>query len=847
MKKLFSFLVILLFYSSVFAGVPDFLENWIFPENYQFESFKEVSPKDNSPFTQEIEDYVKKSLFTVSYDDENKGVLPPYFTEENLCDWGSSFDQVLENLVHNSKFYIYDDYLAEINTDQNANNTLDLYKKINIQRNDTSGILVSFLFPKKNGYKLTKVQVKYDGYEEKITLSPSDYFKKNKSDTWNNYSSLERNAIALSAVPSVKNFIGNSDFEISYQRSKSLDNWKGYLKNNFKISSKEDLYKTLDENPFPLNSDYMKKLKILEEYGSFSNILNSGDFYARDLCKIIYADEMEDKLGKHGIEAYDIAENIYVIRLCILCGYITKQEALILVEPYVNKALNDFVDYEDFISHCIAGYSFSGLFNNSFLLRVKKVFDNLYLLNMYVSPIPFGGTETETKQGLNYTDCWFEPSKDKSIYFTLDKNTKFSGIDSNVIRYDSLLHGTYPVKFFDNHYRKIWDSLPELEKYANAFSSNLFILNNDYPLDFECKSNFQNMDYNSRKILKDSWGITNYEELIDGFSTLQTAGHHGAYNKMKNLLEKYPEKSVLDISRIEGLSVLEVSRLYFVKNVQSELGSHGIEAWDEGRSITIMKWGVDAGYISKEEALSLIEPVVKKILSDYVMYDDYITHYIYGRAFYGLGALNYNDLIRNSKNADFEAGAYIPKYEIRFTCENIDAGHICLFPEYKPSDDALAWEKVLKAINNEPADSVFIDLEKRFPDQPGLVLAHLNFLLYENRNEEALNYIKKNLSLMNVLSSDNELYFTFNYYYLLVLNSLIMPADCLEYYESLPLNLKNNIYLYIQKTYANYLMANISDDPVDRNIYHYRLANDLKELKSRGVVDIEKLLQQFEF
>ncbi len=58
------------------------------------------------------------------------------------------------------------------------------------------------------------------------------------------------------------------------------------------------------------------------------------------------------------------------------------------------------------------------------------------------------------------------------------------------------------------------------------------------------------------------------------------------------------------------------------------LGSHGIEAWDEGREITILRWGMGAGYISYDEAIKLIEPVVERIKANYVSWEDFTAHYI---------------------------------------------------------------------------------------------------------------------------------------------------------------------------------------------------------------------------
>ncbi len=55
------------------------------------------------------------------------------------------------------------------------------------------------------------------------------------------------------------------------------------------------------------------------------------------------------------------------------------------------------------------------------------------------------------------------------------------------------------------------------------------------------------------------------------------------------------------------------------------LGSHGIEAWDQGRQITLLRWGMGAGYISYDEALELIKTIVESIKANYVSWTDFIS------------------------------------------------------------------------------------------------------------------------------------------------------------------------------------------------------------------------------
>ena len=94
-------------------------------------------------------------------------------------------------------------------------------------------------------------------------------------------------------------------------------------------------------------------------------------------------------------------------------------------------------------------------------------------------------------------------------------------------------------------FAQTWDQLSELEKYAVAFSSNLFEINKENHFDFSNESNGEE----GKEILKDSWGITDYRSLVDNFKTLEERGHSGAYDELVKLLDKHKKKSILEIAQ----------------------------------------------------------------------------------------------------------------------------------------------------------------------------------------------------------------------------------------------------------------------------------------------------------
>lgn len=117
------------------------------------------------------------------------------------------------------------------------------------------------------------------------------------------------------------------------------------------------------------------------------------------------------------------------------------------------------------------------------------------------------------------------------------------------------------LSFFGLVFAQTWEQLTDLEKYAVAFSSNLFELNQENHFDFSNKSNAEE----GKNILKDSWGITDYNSLVDNFKDLEASGHSGAYDALLELFNKHKKQTVLEISHTENLDVIQTTRLYYIK------------------------------------------------------------------------------------------------------------------------------------------------------------------------------------------------------------------------------------------------------------------------------------------
>ncbi len=319
--------------------------------------------------------------------------------------------------------------------------------------------------------------------------------------------------------------------------------------------------------------------------------------------------------------------------------------------------------------------------------------------------------------------------------------------------------------FFDTNYKRLWYSLPEAEKYAIAFSSNLFETNGQFHLDFGNHYEFGNTVGYGKKTLNQSCGINSYSSLMKMVNSLLEEGHSKAYNDLLDLLKKYPHKSVLKIAKKEHLDILSISRLYWVAEMKDKLGSHGIEAWDEGRVITWIRWSVGAGYISYDEAINLIVPIIDNIRQNYNSWDDYMAHYIAGRSFYSLSSSKYKNNMTESLAAVKTCRAYIPYETLTFHQFNVDKQHIMTVSDsqYTPSKEGLKWEEFRTLYAAKDSSYVLEDLiilEKKYPEYSDIVYGwHLALMIkYTKDKKEIYKYVKAHYKYFSKLPHDDPIY-----------------------------------------------------------------------------------------
>lgn len=435
--------------------------------------------------------------------------------------------------------------------------------------------------------------------------------------------------------------------------------------------------------------------------------------------------------------------------------------------------------------------------------------------------------------------------KKVSVVFLVLFLTSYLFADTKFVEYN-FDSGLTPEDFFIQNYKAEWDKLSEVEQYAIAFSSNLFQINNLYHLDFSGKTAFNEYAADPKELLSESWGITDYKSLIEMFYSLEEYGHSGAYKMLSNLLDKYPDKNVFEIAILEHLEILDITRLMYVRDTRAKEGPRGIEAWDRGREITILRWGIACGYISKNEALELMLPVIEKLKNDYTSWTDYIEHYWIGRGFYYLYNYTHTEMQGDSIYQDYMAHCYLPLNSIKFYGK-ADPDQTQIYSS-KESQDFNDWKEVQLLYQNNKENSKLenlLKIEEKYPEYPQLFFWWHVQCLRSGSDYDMIEYIEANLDYLNTYSKDSEVFYYATYFYILALNHTYQAQKVLDIFAGLPSDFSISIYYYYQYGIANYHMLNFCDTQIAYDTYKQRALEAFVLLRDQYNFELDDMISRW--
>lgn len=137
----------------------------------------------------------------------------------------------------------------------------------------------------------------------------------------------------------------------------------------------------------------------------------------------------------------------------------------------------------------------------------------------------------------------------------------------------------------------------------------------------------------SRDALSRSWNVTGREDLIDTVQSMTLLGHNQTFREMAADVKTRSEAERTAIS--EASDAWPAYMWEFTETVDEKWGDKGILAWDLFRMSNLVQWGYNAGYITYEEALSLLEPAAKRLCETFSSWDEAYENYLDGYAWWG--------------------------------------------------------------------------------------------------------------------------------------------------------------------------------------------------------------------
>ncbi len=693
-------------------------------------------------------------------------------------------------------------------------------------------------------------------------------------EDWDKLSKLEKEISLLTSVWMEKygfdycNFLCKRPTGVRYSNS-MYANVTILLSDEWGVKDKDSLFKKIqEEEESSFHTKYISNCQLLDRFPDLSpaQIVMRMKLNISDAGRLFYAYDVRSKVGSHGFEAYSISKNLLLLRMAFAAGYINQEELNLLAQPLVQKALQDYSSFEDFAGHYTAGRTCYTItlykYNRDVDYEINAWKDAKKYLPL--SEIPFTGENADKSALMTIDDAVYIPSEYTAPLIKLERmlegETGIEGLsiinecyekygDLSFIekRYSFIRPKQFdkngsqsPSDFFEKEYRSIWNTLSEVKQFAIACSSNVVERDGQFHLDFANRIVFNSKTSTGKDILNEYWNIYSYEDLMENFNELTQGEQNQLYLDLKEEIEKNPELSFVELGIRENFSVTSVSRMYFVQDKKDVLGKHALEAWIDARRISILRWAIGADYISQEEALSLITPIVKKIKDDYSSFDEFIAHWIAGYCFNAVYDSTCPDCTESLIAAIKSAGAYIPFEELAFTGKNADKNHTLTIQEavYTPGPQAekmIPLQKAYKRYKTEnssaPIYQDFLKAEADYPQVSNLIIQYRLALMEKLVSpQQRIDYIE---SKMDFLKNNLDLYTDVIRVYCRNLIENYEPEKFIDYYKSLPVKLQSDESIYYYYGYANYLMVKICNSILERDVYISRARNIFLQLQQR--------------
>ena len=254
-----------------------------------------------------------------------------------------------------------------------------------------------------------------------------------------------------------------------------------------------------------------------------------------------------------------------------------------------------------------------------------------------------------------------------------------------------------------NKMLKEWNSLSEDEKW-------LCLLTEPFLSRFDMSTTTvnpepKNKGKKSRNFLENDWKLHSKNDVLNLVARYKngTWGDNRHFIKAGLLLDKYPDISIEEIAKIECLDARNVVDLYFYTETKNIVGYYDVYALDAVRILSVLRWSVAVGWLTKAEAVNQAQPFIDALLVIYDSWEDFTAHFAVSWSYYlvryGYDFSAYQKGLTAERTKYMETSGANSKskqvinHNIKFPAGNLEGSRILTYDDmfYTPGEEASKW------------------------------------------------------------------------------------------------------------------------------------------------------------
>lgn len=137
-----------------------------------------------------------------------------------------------------------------------------------------------------------------------------------------------------------------------------------------------------------------------------------------------------------------------------------------------------------------------------------------------------------------------------------------------------------------------------------------------------------------KRLLHDSWGIDNRDDLLSAIRSLDRGGHRKGFSYWYNIVKYNTEEQLAPVLRFYKHNHELIYEIGIIRKHLNEVNNRGILAWDYCRIIHLCRWGYLCGYMKEQEAWDCILYYARILQKNFASWEEMGKNYLIGREYW---------------------------------------------------------------------------------------------------------------------------------------------------------------------------------------------------------------------